>query len=448
MFPLVGIAASISQGMSAYRDLFSRLSAFEHVERYLNGLLLSANKTLQGIYSQYVWPEAIERINRRAMHAGVFESPWQREQLMERHRAEVSHHYEAQERQVISLDWTHGHHERGPQIFGVKRQYDYVNGRTSQYHTILTAVLANRERLDGIAVEVQRAKWEVEELAYLQSTTQDRYDDTAAVMNRLSELVAYQRNRQGYQKRTELFIEVVRQIEAEGQFPQADYAFDGGVCAAELTQVIEQADKHWVSELACNRSVLWHNQWSRIDAVAARLREESASAFRHYQVRQRNGEQKELWAFSKVLRLKKIGRKRVVMVHEHEDLSDSPRFLVTDALHWDVKRIAITWSYRWPCEIFHEFTKEICGLEAAQLRNEEAVKRHLCLSCLAQSMLQNAPVAGGKSERFSFATKTPSIGQKLYGLTREALMAMLQLANALFEQGQSVEQVVEVMMPI
>ena len=136
------------------------------------------------------------------------------------------------------------------------------------------------------------------------------------------------------------------------------------------------------------------------------------------------------------------------MVHEHEDLSDSPRFLVTDALHWDVKRIAITWSYRWPCEIFHEFTKEICGLEAAQLRNEEAVKRHLCLSCLAQSMLQNAPVAGGKSERFSFATKTPSIGQKLYGLTREALMAMLQLANALFEQGQSVEQVVEVMMPI
>lgn len=447
MFPLVGIAATISRGMSAYRELFSRRSAFEHVERYINGLLLSANKTLQGIHSQYVWPDESERVQRRTMHAGVFEAPWEQEALMARHRIAVANHYSHQERQVISLDWTHGHHERGSQIFGVKRQYDYVNGRMSQYHTILTAVLASRQRLDGIAVEVQGAKWEAEEWAYLQATRQDNYDETAAVMERLSELVAYQRNRDAYRTRTEILIEVVQQIEAEGHFSQADYAFDGGVCAAELTQVIEQADKHWVSELACNRSVLWHNQWTRIDAVAVELRQRSESAFRHYPIRQRNGEQKDLWAFSKVLRLKKIGRKRIVILHEQADLSDAPRFLVTDALHWDVKRIAITWSYRWPCEIFHEFTKEICGLEAAQLRNEEAVKRHLCLSCLAQSMLQDAPMAGRKSEKFSFAMETPSIGQKLYGLTREALIPMVQLIHSLAEQGQSVEQVVEVMMP-
>lgn len=133
-------------------------------------------------------------------------------------------------------------------------------------------------------------------------------------MERLSELVAYQRNRDAYRTRTEMLIAVVQQIEAEGQFPQADYAFDGGVCAAELTQVIEQTGKHWVSELACNRSVLWPNQWRRIDAVAADLRQHSASAFRHYQICPRNGELKEIWAFSKVVRLKKIGRKRIVMV--------------------------------------------------------------------------------------------------------------------------------------
>ena len=134
----------------------------------------------------------------------------------------MAQHYAAQERQVISLDWTHGHHERGAEIFGVKRQYDYVNGRMSQYHTILTAVLASRQRLDGIAVEVQGAKWEAEERAYLQATRQDSYDETAAVMERLSELVAYQRNRDAYRTGTEILIEVVQQIEAEGQFAQAD----------------------------------------------------------------------------------------------------------------------------------------------------------------------------------------------------------------------------------
>ena len=307
-------------------------------------------------------------------------------------------------------------------------------------------MVANRTRQDGVAITVQAAKWEAEELEYLKMTHQDEYESIAAVMERLSELVAYQRNREAYHTRTELFIAMVQQIEAEGQFPTADYAFDAGVCSAALTTVIEQAGKHWVSELACNRSVLWHNQWMRINALAQQLRRDSPHSFRAYRIRQRNGEVKEMWAFSKVVRLKKIGRKRIVIIHETEELSDSPRFLVSDALHWDVSRIAITWSYRWPCEIFHEFTKAICGLEAAQLRNEDAVKRHVCLSCLAQSFLQNAPVAGGTSEKFSFATGTPSIDQKLYGLTREALQPMVQLCQSLFHQGQSVDQVVEVMM--
>lgn len=447
MLPFVGIPNTIQQGMSTFRDLFSRQAGFDHVSRYISGLLLSPNKTLQGIHSQFVSTAEQPLPGRRAMHAGVFESPWEQEALMQRHRLQVSQQYAHSARVVISLDWTQGHHERGKQIFGVKRQYDYVDNCMSCYQTILTAVAANRVRQDGINVAVQAAQWKAEELEYLKMTRQDEYDSIAAVMERLSELVAYQRNRDAYQTRTDLLIAMIEQIEEEGQFPTADYAFDGGVCAATLTTVIEGFGKHWVSELACNRSVLWVNQWTRIDAVAQHLRSTSAQSFRSYRIRQRNGEVKKIWAFSKVLRLKKIGRKRIVIVHETEDLSDTPRFLVTDALHWDVSRIAITWSYRWPCEIFHEFTKGICGLESAQLRNEDAVKRHISLSCLAQSLLQDAPVAGGTSEKFSFASKTPSIGQKLYGLTREALHPLMQLCQSLFDQGRSVEQVVEVIMP-
>jgi hypothetical protein len=152
-------------------------------------------------------------------------------------------------------------------------------------------------------------------LAYLQATHQADYEQTEAAMARLSELIAYQRNRQAYRTRTERLIEVVQQIEAEGEFPHADYVFDGGVCAAELTQVMEQCGKHWVSEVACNRSVLWYNQWQRIDAVAAELRQSTPEAFRRYEIRQRNGEQKTVWAFTKVLQLRKIGRKRIVILH-------------------------------------------------------------------------------------------------------------------------------------
>src|SRR5882672_2317720 len=110
-----------------------------------------------------------------------------------------------------------------------------------------------------------------------------------------------------------------------------------------------------------------------------------AESFRPIRLRCRNGDIKHFWAFTKVVRLKRYGRKRLVIVHEAAELTDEPRFLVTDTLYWESGRVIETWSYRWASEIFHEFSKQVTGLEAAQLRKEEAVKRHFRLSCVAQS---------------------------------------------------------------
>ena len=76
---------------------------------------------------------------------------------------------------------------------------------------------------------------------------------------------------------------------------------------------------------------------------------------------------------------------------------------VTDALHWEITRIIQTWDYRWSVEVFHEFSKQITGLESSQVRKEEAVKRHFRLSCVGQSLLQRVTCQGQKSEKFKFA---------------------------------------------
>ncbi len=121
---------------------------------------------------------------------------------------------------------------------------------------------------------------------------------------------------------------------------------------------------------------------------------------------------------------------------------------MTDALHWDASRVFATWTYRWSVEIFHEFSKQLVGFESAQLRNEEAVKRHFCLSCVAQSILQQASCSGGKSERFQLTPENePTIGQRLHSLGREAVHNLLKLAHSLLTQGKSTEQVLEVIMP-
>ena len=238
------------------------------------------------------------------------------------------------------------------------------------------------------------------------------------------------------------------QLESEGNFPNADYAFDQGVLSQPLTEIIEASGKHWVTKVERSRNVMWNGQWQRVETIAALLKTEHPESFRHKLVRCRNGEKREIWAFTKVVRLKKYGRKRLVIIHEKSDLSDSPRFLFTDALHWDASRVFATWTYRWSVEVFHEFSKQLVGFELAQLQNEEAVKRHFCLSCVAQSILQQASCSGRKSERFNLAQEDePTISQRLYSLTREALHNLLELSQNLFVQGKSTEQILEVMMP-
>ena len=162
MLPLAGVPLLVAGWLKSYRDLFCRDAGFEHVSRYLAGLLLSPNKTVQGIYGQQVWPED-PPVSRRAMHAAVLEAGWDSDLLMRRHREVVASTHRGRGLEVIALDWTYVHHERGPAIYAVKRAYDHVAGRVSRSQTVVTAVVANSDYLDGVAVEVQLPTYQTEE---------------------------------------------------------------------------------------------------------------------------------------------------------------------------------------------------------------------------------------------------------------------------------------------
>ena len=129
MLPITRVPETIAKGMAKFRAVFCREEGFEHVSRYVTGLIVSPNKTLQGIYDLQVWDRPAP--SRRAMHASVFEAGWDAAALMQRHRAAVAGADRSSGRAVIALDWTLVHHERGPKIYAVSRTYDYVAHRTT-----------------------------------------------------------------------------------------------------------------------------------------------------------------------------------------------------------------------------------------------------------------------------------------------------------------------------
>ena len=122
MLPICGVPATIQQGLAPYRNLFYRDEGFTHISRSITGLILSPNKTLQGIYDLQVWDA--ESPSRRAMPAAVFEAQWDAEALMPRHRAVVAQDHGRQGREVISLDWTLAHHAWGPKMYGVTKSHN------------------------------------------------------------------------------------------------------------------------------------------------------------------------------------------------------------------------------------------------------------------------------------------------------------------------------------
>ena len=446
MFPIVAVPEIIRQGLAPYRPLFCREAGFAHIGRYVTGLILSPNKTLQGIYALQVWEDNTHP-GRRAMHEAIFEAGWDADALMPRHRAIIAPAHRGQGRAVLSLDWTYAHHERGLKIWGVKKAWDHVEQRLVPYQTVVTAVIANRTRIDGVEVVVQPPDQSGEEMAYLQETMRDSYTQMAAARERLLELLHHRAHRLAYKKRTEMAVEIVQQLEQEGHFPQAPYAFDNGVLTLELTRLIEGVGKHWVSELESSRHIQWFGQWRRVDEIAATLRQEHPESFRPVRVRCRNGDIKPFRVFTKVVRLKRYGRKRLVIVHEAAELTDVPRFLVTDALHWESGRVLETWSYRWASEIFHEFSKQVTGLEAAQVRKEEAVQRHFRLSCVAQSLIQQASASGAETERFAFAKGETTFGQRCRTIARDVMHGLLQFVAQLLRQGRSCGEILEMLIP-
>ena len=197
--------------MAKYRDVFCRAEGFEHVSRYVTGLVMSPNKTLQGIYDLQVWEG--EKRSRRAMHEAVFEAGWNSDEFISQHRGEVAMDYQGRGKEVISLDWTFSHHDKGPEIYGVKKSYDYVEGRTGRFQTVVTAVICNPSLIDGLDVVVQQPNWEAEEMAYLNATVKESYKQIESSQTRLLELLHHKKHQLEYKKRTEIALEIVQKWE-------------------------------------------------------------------------------------------------------------------------------------------------------------------------------------------------------------------------------------------
>src|SRR4030095_5702644 len=96
----------------------------------------------------------------------------------------------------------------GDRIFtGQRRAMTMWKGGWARFQTVVTAVIANRQLIDGIDLQIQEPSLGKEEETYLQATVQASYEQMEQARTRLLELLHHLEHRLGYKKRTEIVVE-------------------------------------------------------------------------------------------------------------------------------------------------------------------------------------------------------------------------------------------------
>ncbi len=101
------------------------------------------------------------------------------------------------------------------------------------------------------------------------------------------------------------------------------------------------------------------------------------------------GEKEHYYSYCATHRVESFGRQRLVINYREADLSDTPVFFISNNLEWQAVGITRIRRHRWPVEVFHEEGKAE-GLDQYQVRDFQAIERHIGLVAVVYSLLRAA----------------------------------------------------------
>jgi hypothetical protein len=172
--------------------------------------------------------------------------------------------------------------------------------------------------------------------------------------------------------------------------------FDSWYTQPGFCHFIDQAGLPYVGTLTNDAELVLKSGRERVDDFAARLKQEhldriqltQTPVFKPVTIRFK-GQRETYYSYCRTHRLHNFGKVRLVINHRQADLSDNPVFFITNRLVWQAAGITRIRRHRWPVEVYHEEGKAE-GLDQYQLRDFEAIERHIALVAVVYSLLRAA----------------------------------------------------------
>ena len=434
-FPIVQYPQIVSENLAWFSPEFQTREQQKHFCEYVTGLIAGDKATIAAINALF-----LNKNDQSALNRFLTQARWDEEAV---NRRRVAYELARLGRRPVSaeagrliLDDTLAHHTRCS-MEALAYLRDHSIGRNVWAHNVMTSYYVNRS--DQFPVDFRlyfqfNRKYEDQVLDQAVAQLRQTYG-LKSLRTYLVQLMSYHYRQQLYHPKTELGGWLVEQA-VEWNLPFSVVLFDSWFLRWRLIDAVEQAGKDWVGACPKDRLVLFNNQWVQLRDY---MRTIPAAAYRPYRIGPRL-----YWAFTRVLPMKPLNRRRVRIVASYEDelrLDKTPSFYATNRKEWDAKRILTTYLDRWPTETFNEDVKGNLGFEDYQLRQLTAIRRHWYLSFVAYSLLGDQGPPG--RSRWAVRGQFQPTGQRCQAVVDELLSYLLHWMAQQLNQGLSPDHILK-----
>ena len=406
MFPLVELSGIVQHYAHWFESVFSP-EALVQFQRYLSGLIISENKTVDGINRLFV----VDSRNQSSLNRLLTASPFS-ETALNQQRLALMNSLEGtriKPKGVLSVDDTLLTHY-GRHFDEIAVLYDPVDERYAWAHNLVNLHYSDdqtdypllfqlwqpadldqiEQGLQSAGIRLRPAKFALKEsdpkkwrqyLLGVWSRRQDRPEVTAL-----------------YQSKLWIARDLLSQWVNQNPQWKLPVAIDSWYTQPAFCRFLdEELGLPYVGSLATDDQVLLKKGRRSLEEFADELKEEHCKAVRnggkpvfHKIGIPYKGEKETYYTYCRTHRIHNYGKQRLVISYSDPDLSGSPRFFNSNRLIWQAAGITRIRRHRWPVEVYHEEGKAE-GLDKYQVRDFEAISRHIGLVAVAYSLLRATP---------------------------------------------------------
>jgi hypothetical protein len=406
MFPLVDFPTLVKRYAPYFQEVFSPEALIEF-ERYISGLIVSTNKTVDGINRLFV----SESRNQSSLNRLLTASPLSLESLNHSRLKMLDSQTgtRLKPKGVLSIDDSLLTHY-GQEFEQIAKLYDPVTESYVWAHDLVTLHYSDDETDYPLLFQL----WKPVDLTRLEQGLRDAQVPLKATKEALKERAP--------DKWRSYLLYVWRREEKRQPQLQALYDSKIAIAQALLQQWVQQhPDWKWpvtfdtwytqpgfcryldqtlhlayVGTLAETDQVVLHTGKATLKDFAIRLKEEHQAALKqgqpglfHKITIPYKGTVETYYSYCRTHHIHNMGRHRLVINYRQADLGDNHLYLISNYLKWHAAGITRIRRHRWQVEVFHEEGKAE-GLDQYQLRDFRAIQRHVALVVVVYSMLRAA----------------------------------------------------------